>query len=168
MQAFSQAFNESVRQGVIGATGGVFDPKAFFDQLPANTTSAQLDAILATLPGLLQPLVPTLKQQYAPVYFGLKNNVIPNQNITRTGYNEKDLVDYNTINFKGVAGLYYKITPGIEASWNTYFGTGTTVYTGADRYSLKNLKIAQHKLEIRAKNWFLRGYTTQENARGFI
>ena len=56
------------------------------------------------------------------------------------------------------------IKPGVEASWNTYWGTGTTVYTGSDRYSLKNLVIAQHKLEVKAKKWFVRGYTTQENA----
>jgi len=60
--------------------------------------------------------------------------------------------------------IHYKITPKIEASFNTYFGTGTTVYTGADRYSLRNLKMAQHKLEFKAPHWFVRGYTTQENA----
>jgi hypothetical protein len=38
------------------------------------------------------------------------------------------------------------------------------VYTGADRYSLRNFKIAQHKLEFKGKNWMVRGYTTQENS----
>jgi outer membrane receptor protein involved in Fe transport len=101
-----------------------------------------------------------------PSSFFLNPVNLPSQLVSRTGYEEKNLVDYNTLNFKLAGGVHYKITPGIEASWNTYFGTGTTVYTGADRYSLRNLKIAQHKLEIRAKNWFLRGYTTQENAGG--
>lgn len=86
------------------------------------------------------------------------------QIVSRTGYEEKDLVDYNTMNFKFTGSLHYKITPGIEASWSTYWGTGTTVYTGADRYSLRNLIMAQHKLEFKAKNWMIRGYTTQENA----
>jgi outer membrane receptor protein involved in Fe transport len=94
--------------------------------------------------------------------YALQNTA--NQNVSRTGYKERDLVDYNTLNFKFTGGLHYKITPGIEASWNSYFGTGTTVYTGIDRYSLKNLKIAQHKLEVRGSTWFVRGYTTQENA----
>ncbi|MDQ6608363.1 MAG: TonB-dependent receptor, partial [Bacteroidota bacterium] len=44
------------------------------------------------------------------------------------------------------------------------WGTGNTVYTGSQRYSLRNLKIGQYKLELNAKNWFLRGYTTQEDA----
>ncbi len=43
-------------------------------------------------------------------------------------------------------------------------GTGTTVYTGADRYSLKNFKLGQYLLEVKAKNWFVRAYTTQENS----
>jgi outer membrane receptor protein involved in Fe transport len=101
-----------------------------------------------------------------PSTFFLNAANFPSQLVSRTGYEERTLVDYNTLNFKGTAGLHYKITSGIEASFNTYFGTGTTVYTGADRYSLRNLRIAQHKLEVRAKNWFVRAYTTQENAGG--
>ena len=45
-----------------------------------------------------------------------------------------------------------------------YYGTGTTVYTGADRYSLRNLKMGQYKAEVKSDNWFLRAYTTQENS----
>jgi len=109
-------------------------------------------------------LIPTLKF-YDPLYWGLRNNWLPQTtSVSRTGYKERDLVDYGAMNFKFTAGLHYKITPAIEASWNTYWGTGTTVYTGADRYSLRNFEMAQHKLEVRHKNWFVRGYTTQENA----
>jgi outer membrane cobalamin receptor len=91
-------------------------------------------------------------------------NNTPNQSVSRTGYQERDLVDYNTMNFKFSGGLHYKIAPGIEASFNTYYGSGTTVYTGIDRYSLRNLKMAQHKLEVKGNTWFVRGYTTQENS----
>ncbi|NJO26046.1 MAG: hypothetical protein HC867_10200 [Bacteroidia bacterium] len=73
-------------------------------------------------------------------YFTNPSN-FASQLVSRTGYEEKHLVDYNTINFKFTGGVFYKITPAIEASWNTYWGTGTTVYTGADRYSLRNFKI---------------------------
>ncbi len=85
-------------------------------------------------------------------------------NVSRTGYAEKDVVSPNTVNFRGSGALHYKLTPGTEASLAAYIGTGNTVYTGSDRYSLKNLKIAQYKLELNNKNWFLRAYTTQEDA----
>ena len=84
--------------------------------------------------------------------------------VSRMGYDERDLVDYNQYNVKLSGGLYYMITPGIEASLTGNWGTGTTVYTGADRYSLKNLKMGQYKLEVKGKNWMLRSYTTQENS----
>ena len=85
-------------------------------------------------------------------------------NVSRTGYDERDVLNNNTVNVKLSGGLYYKLTPAIEASLVGYWGTGNTVYTGSDRYSLKDLKIGQYKLELRHRNWFVRAYTTQENA----
>jgi len=133
--------------------------------IPSGSTYAQIKTILdATFIGPAAAARPTIDAMM-PFYWGLRNNwYTDNQYVSRTGYNERDLVDYNSMNFKFTAGFHYKITPGIEASWNTYWGTGTTVYTGADRYSLRNFQMAQHKLEVRHKNWFVRGYTTQENA----
>src|SRR5690606_11066873 len=126
---------------------------AFTNGVP-NLTAAQRQQYLAAMQG------------FVPLNLGLLNGTIPNQNVSRTGYNEKDLVDYNTLNVKMNVGLHYMLTNTIEVSLNSYFGTGTTVYTGADRYALRNLKIAQHKLEVKGRTWFVRGYTTQENAGG--
>jgi len=84
--------------------------------------------------------------------------------ISRTGYNEEDVVSPTTLNYKLNGALHYKITSGIEASFSAYVGSGNTVYTGSDRYSLKDLVIAQYKLELNHRNWLLRAYTTQENA----
>lgn len=92
------------------------------------------------------------------------NSTFGGQNVSRTGYEEKHLVDYNTYNVKLNAGLYYKITDNIEASLLGYYGLGTTVYTGADRYALKNFNLGQYKAEVKGKNWFVRAYTTQENS----
>lgn len=86
------------------------------------------------------------------------------QNVSRTGYNEKDLVDYNTYNLKVSGALHYKLTENTEVILAGNWGTGTTVYTGADRYAIKNLKMGQYKLEFKGKNWFARGYTIQENS----
>ena len=85
-------------------------------------------------------------------------------NVSRTGYLEKDIINPNTVNFKATGALHYKVTPKIEAIAAAYFGTGNSTYTGSDRYSLKDLKIAQYKFELNNKHWLLRAYTTQENA----
>ncbi len=84
--------------------------------------------------------------------------------ITRTGYKEKDVLSPNTVNFKLGGAVHYKITPRTEAILEGFWGTGNTIYTGSDRYSLKNLKVGQYKLELNNKNWMLRAYTTQEDA----
>jgi outer membrane receptor protein involved in Fe transport len=82
-------------------------------------------------------------------------------NVSRTGYAERDVVNPNTINFKLSGAMHYKITPRLEAVLAGFWGTGNTVYTGSDRYSLKDLKMGQYKLELNHANWFLRAYTTQ-------
>ncbi|MES2890709.1 MAG: TonB-dependent receptor [Bacteroidota bacterium] len=85
-------------------------------------------------------------------------------NVSRTGYREDQIVNPNTVNFKLSGALHYKITPRIEAILSGYWGTGNTIYTGSERYSLRNLKIGQYKLEFNHKNWMVRAYTTQENS----
>jgi outer membrane receptor protein involved in Fe transport len=159
MNSFSQIVIAQTNAAIPGLVGNA---NTYFTAIgnPAYPTNAQIAGFVSLYPAPAQPAV----KNFLPFYIGLRNNYFQNYSVSRTGYEEKYLVDYNTLNFKFTGGLNYKITPRIEASWNTYFGTGTTVYTGADRYSLRNLKIAQHKLEIKHKNWFLRGYTTQENA----
>ncbi|PWU00761.1 MAG: TonB-dependent receptor [Bacteroidetes bacterium] len=102
--------------------------------------------------------------QQAPFLQGYINTLPANIPVSRTGYNEKDVSDPNTINFKLSGGLYYKLGNNVEASLSGYWGTGNTLYTGSNRYSLKNLKMGQYKLEFTGKNWFARAYTTQENS----
>ena len=150
--------------GIAAASGGAIpNIVALLNSiLPSTATFSQINTTLAA--ALPASLIPTVNAML-PFYWGLRNNWYQNgQLISRTGYNEEDLVDYGALNFKFTGAIHYKITPGIEASWNTYWGTGTTVYTGADRYSLRNFKMAQHRLEVKHKNWFIRGYTTQENS----
>ena len=84
--------------------------------------------------------------------------------VSRTGYSEKNLVDYNTYNLKLDAVLAYKITNTTEASLTGYWGEASTVYSGSDRYELKNVKIGQYKAEVKGRHFYVRGYTTQENS----
>jgi outer membrane receptor protein involved in Fe transport len=84
--------------------------------------------------------------------------------LSRTGFREGQVVDPNTINFKVTGSLHYKVSSNTELIVAGYWGTGNTVYTGSDRYSLKDLKMGQYKIELNSKNWLIRAYTTQENA----
>ena len=84
--------------------------------------------------------------------------------VSRTGYREKDMIDPTTKDLRLTGGLYYKFTPRLMLSLTGNYGTGNTVYTGSDRYSLRNLKMGQYKLELKADRWFIRAYTTQENS----
>lgn len=90
--------------------------------------------------------------------------LIPNSAVSRTGYMERDIADYGTKSIKFNAALHYRINDNIEAVLQGNLGFGTTVYTGADRYSLKDFIMGQYKAELRASNWYVRAYTTQERS----
>jgi iron complex outermembrane receptor protein len=90
--------------------------------------------------------------------------LVPNTFVSRTGYKEKDLVDYNTKSFKANAALHYRINEKIEAIAQVNYGYGTTVYTGTGRYSLREFNLTQAKLELRSDNFTVRAYTTQERS----
>lgn len=87
-----------------------------------------------------------------------------NTNISRTGYLERDMVDYNTKSFKTNVALHYRLNEKIEAIAQVNYGYGTTVYTGTGRYSLRNFNLTQAKLELKGDNFTLRAYTTQERS----
>lgn len=83
----------------------------------------------------------------------------------RTGYWEKDLVDYNSKNLRGGLAFHYKIQKDVELINSVHFGNGTTVYQGDNRYSLKDIWFVQNKVEIKKEDkYFLRFYATQEDA----
>jgi len=87
--------------------------------------------------------------------------------VSRTGYAEVDLTDYEAKSVKADVGFHYRPSgqPGkLEFIWNSRFGTGTTIYQGANRYVLDGIFIHQHKLEVKNKNWFVRAYYTGEDA----
>lgn len=97
---------------------------------------------------------------------GLDINNLPAITVSRTPYLESDIVDYNAKNLKIGGGLFYRLSDKIELSYNYSYGGGTSVYTGAQRYSLSDFSIQSHKIELRGDNFFVRGYTTQENSGG--
>jgi iron complex outermembrane recepter protein len=83
----------------------------------------------------------------------------------RTGYWEEDLIDYRTDNLKSNLGVYYKITPKTELSYNFNFSTGSTVYQGDNRYRLDDVLFFQNKIEWKQDDkFFIRAYATHEDA----
>jgi outer membrane receptor protein involved in Fe transport len=142
--------------GKIIAGNRLTDPNYDGVNVYGDETTIDLNQVLngigAQAP-FLQPFINTLTA----------NNTRP-INVSRTGYNESAIIDPVTLNAKVGASLNYKITPNTEAILMGFLGTGNTVYTGSERYSLKELKMAQYKFELLNKKWYLRAYTTQENA----
>ena len=83
----------------------------------------------------------------------------------RNGYNERDLVDYNSKNLKIGGAAHYKVTKNTELIYTSNFGTGTTVYQGENRFSLRDILFFQNKLELKKDNrFFVRVYATNEDA----
>ncbi len=118
--------------------------------------------LLATNPDIINALAGAtgLPAQFVAPYVGS----LPNQAVHMTGYNEVDLIDYNAKNMKASGSLHYRITDKIEASYAASYGFGTSIYTGAQRYSLKNFNIGQHKVELKGDNFKLFGYATLEDS----
>ncbi|WP_198405667.1 TonB-dependent receptor [Chitinophaga caeni] len=118
----------------------------------ANPPPGYVDAALQTLP------------QAQPFLLGLQNGLIPDTVVSRTGYNESDVVDYDTRILRANLALHYRFTNTLELILQGNWGRGTSVYTGADRYSLSDFNMGQYKVELRGKNFYVRGYTTQERS----
>jgi len=131
---------------------------------PAGAVAAALAAgyTTTTLPASLSPYLPVYLAYYGAFTGGV--NQYPTNPLTRTGYKESDLVDYNTRSVKSLNSIHYKLNSTVEASLAASWGSGTTVYTGSERYSIKNFKLSQYKAEIKGNDFYLRAYTTRENS----
>ena len=89
---------------------------------------------------------------------------LPDEKVSRTGFKEIELTDNKVANTKADLSLHFKpFNNDFEVIWQSKFGFGNTVYQGANRYYLNNFFMQQHKLEIKGKDFFVRGYTTTED-----
>ncbi len=88
----------------------------------------------------------------------------------RTGYKEVDLVDYDTRNIKSNIAFHFRTRPdkdfeSPELIISSSYGTGTTVYQGDNRFSLRGIKFFQNRIEFRKHDkYFIRVYSTNEDA----
>ncbi len=83
--------------GIAAATGGAIPNinAIITASLPVNATPTQIGAFLGGFPAALRPSIQTA----IPFNIGLRAGLIPDQAVSRTGYNEKDLVDYDARSF---------------------------------------------------------------------
>lgn len=92
-------------------------------------------------------------------------NLVPSVNVSRTGYAESDLTDYDAKSIKADWGLYFRPWENdFEIQYVGKIGSGATIYQGSNRYQIKDFFLQQHKLEVKNDNFFVRGYITRENA----
>ncbi|KJD31308.1 membrane protein [Tamlana nanhaiensis] len=91
--------------------------------------------------------------------------IMPDVEVSRTGYNERDLTDYNAESIKADWGLYLRPWANdFEIQYVGKVGTGSTIYQGTNRYYIDNFFQQQHKLEFKNDNFFLRGYVVADKA----
>ena len=85
--------------------------------------------------------------------------------VARTGYKESELMDYNAESSKADLTLVYRPNADdLEIVYQGKIGTGATIYQGANRYSLNDFIMQQHKIEVHNNKFFLRGYVISEDA----
>lgn len=91
--------------------------------------------------------------------------LVPSVNVSRTGYDERDLTQYNAESYKADWGVYFRpFENDLEFSYVGKYGSGSTIYQGANRYAINNFWLTQHKLEVKSDNFFVRAYVTEDNA----
>ena len=162
MRNVANSVQSATNAGVAAATGGAIPNiiGMITAGLPVTATPTQIGAFLGNFPAALRPTI----QNVIPFNFGLRAGLIPDQSVSRTGYNEQNLVDYDTKSIKTSTSLHYKLSNTVQAILQANWGTGTSVYTGSDRYSIRNFSIGQYKLELKGQDFMVRGYTTQERS----
>jgi outer membrane receptor protein involved in Fe transport len=93
------------------------------------------------------------------------NALVPSVIVSRTGYEERDLTNYNAESIKADWGLYFRPWENdFEIQYVGKFGTGNTIYQGTNRYNIARFSQQQHKIEVRNDNFFVRGYVVSDKA----
>ncbi|HEX9508850.1 MAG TPA: TonB-dependent receptor [Puia sp.] len=83
--------------------------------------------------------------------------------VARTGYFEKDVVNYDLQNIKADAGIYYKISPGATLSYLYHVAVLDNVYQRANRFRLQDYLVQQHGLQFQSGSVQAKVYLNSEN-----
>ncbi len=91
--------------------------------------------------------------------------IIPDIEVSRTGYAEEDLTDYNAESTKADWTLAYRpFANDFQIEYNGRVGLGSTIFQATNRNQLNDFFLQQHKIEVKNDNFFVRGYVTAEDA----
>ena len=85
--------------------------------------------------------------------------------VSRTGYEERFLLDYNVYSFKANGALHYRIRDNMELIYQYNYNQGRAAYTGSNRFQLNNFNFQQHRIEMKGSSYFVRAYANLENSK---
>lgn len=83
--------------------------------------------------------------------------------VSRTGYRETDIADYNIENYKWDAGVYFRPKKGHELAVTYKGALINTVYQRSNRFRLDDYTLNQYSLDYHTNIFQIRTYLTQEN-----
>lgn len=84
--------------------------------------------------------------------------------VSRTGYEERFLMDYDVYSVKWNGAVHYRMGPNAEWIYQYNYNKGRAAYTGSNRFQLNNFVFQQHRLELRGDHYFVRSYANIENS----
>ncbi|MEM1322072.1 MAG: TonB-dependent receptor [Bacteroidota bacterium] len=166
---YAEAFNNKQGQPIVA-----FKVNAFYMQAD-DWVADNFDPVFDTETGLDNPggydAVNIYGDEYQGNFDRTDNVTFPGLNIWhRRGYIEEDLVDYDSDNYKASAAVHFRLAPSQDVEspeliLSSSTGGGTTVFQGDNRFSLRNIRFYQHRIELNKKDhYFLRLYATHEDA----
>jgi len=82
--------------------------------------------------------------------------------VSRTGYEEKDLMNYNTYSFKTNGSLHYKINNNLRLIYQYNRAQALAGFTSSARMNVNGFILQTHRLELRSNNSFIRVYSSAE------
>lgn len=83
--------------------------------------------------------------------------------VSRTGYLERDVVDYSLQNTKGDVGISYRISPQATLNYTYHFALLDNVYQRSNRFRLQDYFLDQHVIQYQSPSLSMKLYTNAEN-----
>lgn len=84
--------------------------------------------------------------------------------VSRTGYKEKDLTDYDSKLLHADATLAYKFSPNSNIYYTYRIGEMDGIFTRGNKLKFKNFVVQQHLLQLKLGDFSLKSYINTENS----